>query len=178
MEPVVSLIKTRGRRSFGAKKGAVMILEWGFSPETVVMNLESTEKDELFEEMVQAIVAAHPDVDRQEALDAVRDRESKMSTGIMHDIAVPHGNCSSVEQVIGAIGISRKGIDYDSLDKAPVHLVFMILCSPEHPEMHLSVLKEISAVLQNPTFLKEVLEKQTAKEVYDLLCAFGDDTAL
>ena len=74
MEPVVSLIKTRRRRSFGAKKGAVMILEWGFSPETVVMNLESTEKDELFEEMVQAIVAAHPDVDRQEALDAVRDR--------------------------------------------------------------------------------------------------------
>ena len=155
-----------------------MILEWGFSPKTVVMNLESTEKDELFEEMVEAIVSVHPEVDRNQALEALRERESKMSTGIMHDIAVPHGNCLSVKEVIGAIGISRKGIDYDSLDKAPVHLVFMILCSPEHPDMHLSVLKEISSVLQSPTFLKEVLEKQTPQEVYDLLCTFGDGSVI
>ena len=151
-----------------------MILEWGFSPETVIMNLESTDKDELFEEMVEAIVRKHPEIDRGQALEAIRERESKMSTGIMHDIAVPHGNCSSVKEVIGAIGISRKGIDYDSLDGEPVHLVFMILCSPERPEMHLSVLKEISSVLQSPTFLKEVVEKQSPQEVYDLLCAFGD----
>ncbi|MBQ1832500.1 MAG: PTS sugar transporter subunit IIA [Treponema sp.] len=151
-----------------------MILEWGFSPKTVVMNLESSDKDELFEEMVEAVVAAHPEVDRAQAVEALRERESKMSTGIMHDIAVPHGNCSSVKEVVGAIGISRKGIDYDALDKEPVHLVFMILCNPDHPEMHLSVLKEISSVLQNPTFLKEVLEKKTEQEVYDLLCAFGE----
>lgn len=151
-----------------------MILEWGFSPKTVVMDLESVDKDELFEEMVEAIVRVHPEVERAEALEALRERESKMSTGIMHSIAVPHGNCSTVEEVLGAVGISHKGIDYDSLDKAPVHLVFMVLCNPEKPEMHLSVLKELSTVLQSPTFLKEVMEKKTPQEVYDLLCSFKD----
>ncbi len=151
-----------------------MILEWGFSPKTIVMDLESTDKDELFEEMVESIVRARPEIDRAQALEALRERESKMSTGIMHNIAVPHGNCLSVKDVVGAIGISRKGIDYESLDNAPVHLVFMILCSPEHPEMHLSVLKELSSVLQSPTFFKEVMEKKTPQEVFDLLCAFKD----
>lgn len=155
-----------------------MILEWGFSPKTVIVDLESTDKDELFEEMVETMVVAHPEIDRAQALEALKERESKMSTGIMHNIAVPHGNCASVKEVVGAIGISHKGIDYDSLDKAPVHLVFMILCNPEHPEMHLSVLKELSSVLQSPAFLKEVMEKKSGQEVYDLLCAFKDGAAI
>ena len=155
-----------------------MILEWGFSPKTVIMNLESSDKDELFEEMVEAVVAAHPEVDRAQAVEALRERESKMSTGIMHGIAVPHGNCVSAKDVVGAIGISHAGIDYDSLDKAPVNLVFLVLCNPEQPEMHLSVLKELASVLQNPGFVADVMEKKTAQEVYDLLCAYKNASLL
>lgn len=155
-----------------------MILEKVFSPETVILNLESTDKDELFEEMVEAIVRIHPELDRAQALQALRERESKMSTGIMHGIAVPHGNCATARDVIGAIGISRAGIDYESLDKAPVNLVFLILCNPEQPEMHLSVLKELASVLQNPGFVADVMEKKTAQEVYDLLCAYKNASLL
>ena len=155
-----------------------MILEKVFSPETVILNLGSTDKDELFEEMVEAIVRIHPELDRAQALQALRERESKMSTGIMHGIAVPHGNCATARDVIGAIGISRAGIDYESLDKAPVNLVFLILCNPEQPEMHLSVLKELASVLQNPGFVADVMEKKTAQEVYDLLCAYKNASLL
>ena len=146
-----------------------MTLDSVFSPECIALNLESTDKDELFEEMVQMIVSAHPEIDRNEALTALHDRESKMSTGIMHAIAVPHGNCASVKGVIGGIGISRKGIDYAALDGDPVNLVCMLLCNPEETELHLSVLKELAAVIQNPSFLKDALEKKTGAEVYDLL---------
>ena len=155
-----------------------MILEKVFSPETIIMNLESTDKDELFEEMVEALVAVQPEISRSEALTALRERESKMSTGIMHNIAVPHGNCASAKDVVGAIGISRKGIDYDSLDKAPVFLVFLILCNPSQPEMHLSVLKELASVLQNPAFVKEVMGKENPQEVYDLLCAYKEASSV
>ena len=155
-----------------------MILEKVFSPETVILNLESTDKDELFEEMVEAIVRVHPELDRAQALTALRERESKMSTGIMHGIAVPHGNCASATDVVGAIGIRHAGIDYDSLDKAPVNLVFLVLCNPEQPEMHLSVLKELASVLQNPGFVADVMEKKTAQEVYDLLCAYKNASLL
>lgn len=148
------------------------MLEQVFSPKSVILNLESTEKDELFEEMVEAIVSVQSSVDRAQALNALNERESKMSTGIMHDIAVPHGSCMTVKGIVGAIGISRNGIDYDSLDKAPVHLVFMLLSGIEETEKHLAVLKELASVLQNPNFVKEVQEQKSAQAVYDLLCKY------
>lgn len=147
-----------------------MVLGQVFSPKSVILNLESVDKDELFEEMLESCVALQPTIDRKEALAALRDRESKMSTGIMHDIAVPHGNVSSATGVVGAIGISRRGIDYDALDGCPVHVVFMLICSPDAAELHLKVLKELAAILQNPVFIRGLVEKKTCEEVYDLVC--------
>ena len=155
----------------------MMVLEQVFSPKSIILNLESTDKEELFEEMVEAIVSVQPQINRAEALAALNEREAKMSTGIMHDIAVPHGSCMTAKGIVGAIGISRRGIDYDSLDKAPVHLIFMLLSNPEETERHLSVLRELASVLQNPVFSKEVIEKQTAQEVYDLLCKYESSLA-
>ena len=153
------------------------MLERVFSPKSIILNLESTEKDELFEEMVEAIVSVQPGIDRAQAIAALQEREAKMSTGIMHDIAVPHGNCMTAKTTVGAIGISRKGIEYDSLDKAPVHLVFMLLSNPAGTEEHLEVLKVLAALLQNPDFIKEVTDKQSAQEVYELLRGYESSLA-
>ena len=60
------------------------MLERVFSPKSIILNLESTEKDELFEEMVESIVSVQPTVDRAQAIAALKEREAKMSTGIMH----------------------------------------------------------------------------------------------
>ena len=150
-----------------------MILGQVFSPKTIKLNLESTDKDELFEELLETIVAAHPSIDRAQALSAMREREVKMSTGIMHGIAVPHGASVSVEHVTGAIGISRAGIDYDALDGSPVHLVFMVLYNASETEGHLEVLKDLASVLQEPSFMKNVMEKQTPQEVFDLLVQYA-----
>ncbi len=149
-----------------------MVLEQVFSPESVILNLESKDKNSLFEEMLGAIISVQPDIDRDRALAALHGREEKMSTGIMHGIAVPHGTCDSVANVVGAIGISRSGIEYDSLDGAPVNLVFMLLCNPNATEIHLAVLKDLASILQNPAFIKEVMEKTSGQEVYDLLCRY------
>lgn len=149
-----------------------MVLDQVFSPESVIMQLESSDKEELFEELLESLVAVQPEIDRAQALAALRDRESKMSTGILHGIAVPHGHCDCVKGIIGAIGISRKGIDYEALDKAPVNLVFMVLSSPQETEKHLKVLKALASILQNPLFAKEIVEKQNARQVYELVCQY------
>jgi len=94
-----------------------MILGDVFNPKAIKINIESENKDELFEELVEELVAVHSGIDRRKVLGAIRSREALMSTGIMRGIAIPHGKTDAVSGVKGVIGISKKGIDYDSLDK-------------------------------------------------------------
>lgn len=143
-----------------------MVLGQIFSPKGINLNLQSQDKDELFEEMVESLVAVRPGLDRAELLEAVKVREEKMSTGIMHGIAVPHGKCSAVEGIVGAVGVSRQGIEYGSLDKAPVHLVFMFICGEKEDEAHLEVLKELASLMQEPSFLKSAMEKTSVEDFY------------
>lgn len=148
-----------------------MIFSDVFSPKSVIIDLQSEDKDELFEELVQAVRVANPDLDCEGSLSSIRERESKMTTGIMHSVAVPHGASSSVKGCVGAVGISKKGIDYDSLDGSPVHFVFMLICGEGEDELHLEVLKQLAGVLQNDEFIEEFGKKTSPQEVYDYLCS-------
>ena len=154
-----------------------MVLEQIFPKETVIVNLESTEKDELFEEMVEAVHNVCPSLDRAEALDFLNDRESKMTTGIMHNVAVPHALISSADKSIGAIGISRRGIVYDSLDKAPVYVVFLIIGASGDTEGHIQILKNLAMVLQVPGIVDKIRSCQTAAEVHNLISSTEESLA-
>jgi len=148
-----------------------------FPSENIIVNLESEDKDEAFEEMLETLVASQPNIDRSEALSALRLRESKMSTGIMPGIAVPHAISTTVKGVAGAVGISHAGVDYDALDKQPVHLIFMLLFAPSETERHLQVMKDFSGLLQMPDFVKEILSKKTPQEVHDTISTFETELA-
>jgi len=71
-----------------------------------------------------------------------------------------------------AIGLSRNGIEYDSLDGKPVHFVLMMLMAQGETERHLQILKDAALVLQKQDFFRTVMEKKTAQEVYDTICSF------
>lgn len=147
-----------------------MLLGEIFPKDTIVVNLESTEKDELFEELVEKIHSYCPELDRNEALKDLNEREEKMTTGIMHSVAIPHAQVSSIKTTIGAIGISKDGIDYNSLDKAPVYVVFMILGPQNEAERHIQILKSLAQVLQIPGFVDKITKCNTSGEAYKLLC--------
>lgn len=149
-----------------------MILSEIFPKDTVVSDVSSTEKDELFEELVEAIHSHHPIFDKNEALKVLNERESKMTTGIMHSVGIPHALIASMNghPSIGAIGISRSGIDYDSLDKAPVHAVFMIIGAENNTEHHIQVLKQLALVLQTPDFVNNLLENKSSSEIHNFIC--------
>ncbi|MBQ0052400.1 MAG: PTS sugar transporter subunit IIA [Treponema sp.] len=146
-----------------------MLLNEIFPKETIVVELESTEKDELFEELVEVIHSYCPQMDRSQALAILNERESKMTTGIMHNVGIPHALIPSMNKTVGAIGISKDGIDYDSLDKAPVHVVFMLVGSDSDTEHHIQILKSLATVLQIPNFVENVLKCNSASEVYKFI---------
>ena len=147
-----------------------MFLKQVFQEENIVVNLSSTEKDELFEELVETIHFHYPYFDKSQALEVLNDREAKMTTGIIHSVGIPHALIPSINSSVGAIGISRTGIDYDALDGSPVYVVFMIIGKENAPEEHMQILKQLASVLQLPNFINELLVLKNSSEVYEYIC--------
>ena len=123
-----------------------------FQPELIKIGLEAEEKDEAFEELIDLYCRVKKSDGREDILDAIRERESKMSTGIRKGIAIPHGKTNAVEDVQGILGISKKGVDYDALDGQPVYLLFVLLAPMMDSEKHLRLLKRLAELLDNPQF--------------------------
>lgn len=151
-----------------------MVLGSVFSPDLIKMGLEGEDKEEIFEELVDLYVSSKPELlaSRQGILDAIRSREEKLSTGIKAGIAIPHAQTDEVYGVQGIIGISVPGVDYDSLDGKPVHVVFMILASAEGSALHLRTLRRLAILLENIDFLPEILAQKDRGGVYATVCKY------
>ena len=132
-----------------------------FSTGRIKCRLEAEDKSEVFEELVDLLVSQYGLTCREEILAAIKRREEKMSTGIKRGIAIPHAKTNFTSGVIGVLGISSHGIDYESLDGEPVHMLFLLVSSEEDAGTHLAVLKKIATLVENPDF-------------YNDACAAGD----
>lgn len=151
-----------------------MVLSSVFSPELIKVNLESEDKEEVFEELVELYVSKNPSASRASLLAAVREREGKQSTGVKPGIAFPHAQTDQVSTVKGIIGISRNGIDYEAMDGKPVYVVFLLFSSANDCTLHLRALKRLSAILDDPECYRSLLGQATSAGVYDTLCKYED----
>ncbi len=154
-----------------------MILQDAFKPATIKIELESKYKDELLEELVDILAKDYPKdqlFPREEALRALRKREEKMSTGIYKGVAVPHATFEGIDKLRGVIGISKRGIDFDSLDGNPVYLVFMLVSPPNQAEAHLEALRQIAILIQDPLLLENLMKAATPEKVYALIRQFEE----
>ena len=110
-----------------------MLLQQVFTPGRIKVGLESEDKDELFEELVDVLAQGDGrNFPRTAVLRAVREREEKMSTGIKKGIALPHGKVEGIDGLTGVLGISSRGIEYASLDGELVYIIFMLLTPPQN----------------------------------------------
>jgi PTS system fructose-specific IIC component/PTS system nitrogen regulatory IIA component len=146
-----------------------MLLHDLFTPEFIVVDLQAEDKEEVFEEMVDRFCQTIKSDEREEILEALRQREMKMSTGIQKGIAIPHGKTNAVDKVYGMLGLSRKGIDYEALDGNPVYLVFLVLGPLGDSEKHLKVLQRMAELLANPQFFSDIAAQSDARGVYGVL---------
>ena len=97
-----------------------------------------------------------------------------MSTGIMPGIAIPHGKSETLNGIHGVIGISRSGIDFDSLDGKPTYLFLLIISSTNESERHLFVLKRLAQILENKSFYKEIMEQKSPSDIHRVLVRYED----
>jgi PTS system nitrogen regulatory IIA component len=122
---------------------------------------------ELVESLARAGAIAEADVPGIVA--AIMKREELGSTGIGRGVAVPHTKHPSVERLVGTVGVSVEGVDFNSLDGDKVHLLFLLVSPPDRPGDHLRALENISRQLRDDTFCKFLKQSKKPEEVWQLL---------
>ena len=122
--------------------------------EHIVSELKATNRWEAIDELVDNLVAngAIAKSDRDAVIDVVRTRENSMSTGIGYGIGIPHASTDLIENVVGALGRSKNGIDFEALDNQPVTLVVLFLVPRGQFQKHLHTLANIARQLHNSEF--------------------------
>lgn len=137
----------------------------------IIPDLVSTERDEAVAEIVDALVAAgalSPEL-KDEFVKAIIKREKRGSTGFGHGVAVPHVKHPAISKMAVAIGISRKGIEFNALDKQPVYSIFLLLSPEDKPEDHLDAMEAIFGNLSQETFRRFLRQATTTEDVMTLL---------
>jgi len=145
-----------------------------FVPGRIKCHLEAEDKAEAFEELVDLLVTHYDLRCRDDILDAINRREAKMSTGIKRGVAIPHAKTNFTRGVIGVLGISDRGIDYESLDGEPVRLLFLLVSSEEDAGTHLSVLKKIALLVENADFIREACAAADPDAVHKVLSNYEE----
>ncbi|MDR1300907.1 MAG: PTS sugar transporter subunit IIA [Treponema sp.] len=143
-----------------------------FDTRLIKLNLESTDKAAVFEELSRTIAAVKPELNQGTMLAILHDREGKMNTSVAPGVAVPHGYFPGLNRIIGAVGFSLKGIEYSAPDHKPVHLVFMLLLGEGERKEHLHVLNQILTFVKFGA-LSYIRDAGTPQQAYDMLCRVG-----
>ena len=119
------------------------------SKDQIITDLRATNRWEAIDELIKNLVATGKiKPEHQEAISAVvRKREASMSTGIGFGIGIPHASTELITEVVGALGRSKKGVNFDSLDNQPVHLVMLFLVPQGQFQKHLHTLANIAKLL-------------------------------
>jgi len=146
-----------------------MILTQILQPACVKVPLEGKDKDAVITELIDVLDSNRLIQGRQTVLDAVFTRERTRSTGIGSGIAIPHGKCSAVRELVMALGVAASPIDFESVDAKPVSIVILLVSPQDQTGPHIQALARISRLMLDTEF-KAALEKATSSDAaYELL---------
>ena len=125
----------------------------------VSADLKATNKKELIEELVGLLInaGAIEKRNKNKIIEILQAREALGSTAIGQGIAIPHGKADCVKELIGSLGISKKGIDFDSLDGEPAYIFFLMVAPIDSAGPHLKALARISRLLKDK-YIRESLK--------------------
>lgn len=146
-----------------------MNLKTVLTVDTVNLHLKGTTKEAIIDEMLDILVQAGKVKDKAVARACVLDRERKMSTGMKHSIAIPHGKTDSVDDLVACMGISENPVDFDSLDQEPCRIFIMTLSPVDKTGPHLQFLAEVSLLFKSAEKRQEILKSTDKAEVIRIL---------
>ncbi|PIP19618.1 MAG: PTS fructose transporter subunit IIA [Candidatus Omnitrophica bacterium CG08_land_8_20_14_0_20_41_16] len=141
------------------------------SPKAIIIGIESTKKEDVIKELVDALVNAG-DIKkrfRNKLIDSLMSREALGSTAIGQGIAIPHAKSDCVEKLVAAFGLSNKGVDFDSLDGELAYIFFLLVAPSDSAGPHLKALARISRMLKDKYFRDTLRASQDDKAVVKII---------
>ena len=132
--------------------------------EAIIADLKATDKKGVLEEL-GANAAGPAGINLKEIVRVLMERERLGSTGIGGGIGIPHGKLKDLESLILGFGLSRKGVDFESMDNRPTHIFFLLLTPENSTGLHLKLLARISRILKNEPFKEKLLEAKNREEI-------------
>ena len=137
-------------------------------PAYVRVPLAGSDKQSVIKELVDVLDAGKLLLDKDTALKAVLNREQVRSTGIGSGIAIPHGKCNAVKELVISMGIAAQPIDFDSVDGKPVSIVILLLSPLDQTGPHIQALARISRLMLDESFRNKLQRASSANEVCEL----------
>jgi PTS system nitrogen regulatory IIA component len=141
------------------------------SPKAISTDLKSSDKKGIIKELLDLLIESGDinAADKNAFLDVVMERESLGSTGIGMGIGIPHGKSEHIKSLVASFGISRKGVDFDSLDGEPAYIFFLLLAPQDTAGPHLKALARISRLLKEKYFRDALKKSVDPKEVLKII---------
>ena len=146
-----------------------MILAQICQPASVRVPLQSKDKLEAIAELIDLLDANGLLDDKEAVSEAVFTRESTRSTGIGSGIAIPHGKCKAIKDLVMAIGIAPDPIDFESIDNQPVSIVILLVSPTNQTGPHIQALAKISRLMLDEQFRQAFAQASSPEEAYQLL---------
>jgi fructose-specific phosphotransferase system IIA component len=146
-----------------------MILTQILQPDCIKVPVENRDKEAVITELVDLLDVKGLLLDRDEALEAVITRERTQSTGTGAGIAIPHGKCNAVKELVMAIGIAHEPIEFNSIDGKPVTILILLVSPADQTGPHIQALATISRLMLNEEFRQRLEKVTSSDEVYELL---------
>ncbi len=144
--------------------------------DNIIPELKAKDKKSVLGELAEVIARYDADIDKDDLVKVLIEREHLGSTGIGDGVAIPHGKLSSVTQPMVSFGRSKKGLDFDSMDGQPAFLFFLLLAPENSSGVHLQVLTKIARILKSSTFRKELMNVGSREEIYQTIIQTDGDT--
>jgi mannitol/fructose-specific phosphotransferase system IIA component (Ntr-type) len=144
-------------------------------PDNILPELQAADRWLAIDELISNLVTTGKiKPEHRDAIAAVvKKRETSMSTGIGFGIGIPHASTDLIQEVVGAFGRSRGGVNFDALDNQPVNLVMLFLVPQGQFQKHLHTLAGIAKLLHKKEFRQALEEAPDAPAMYKIIKEFG-----
>ena len=137
--------------------------------EWVIPDLKGTDKASVLKELSSVLVTPCQMTSVEDLLQVLLDREKLGSTGIGEGIAIPHGRLKKLKKFFISFGRSVKGVDFDSIDRKPSQLFFLVMAPENSAVDNLKLLSRIVTLLKEPSFKKRLTGAQSQKELFQII---------
>ena len=141
------------------------------STKAVCANLQSKTKPDVISELLDLLIdaGAVDKKNKKKILEVLMAREALGSTAIGQGIAIPHAKSDCVKKLVGCLGVSKFGINFDSLDGEPAYIFFLLIAPTDSAGPHLKALATISRILKDKYFRESLKTVEDEKQILKLV---------